>query len=69
MAKLEKCFTVLINRHEALRTYFELQNGNVVQKIIENYEAHEYSIYSCVEINDENVASGGEDTLIKLWKN
>ena len=47
---------------------YKYQKENLI-KIIENYEAHEYSIYSCVEINDENVASGGEDTLIKLWKN
>ena len=34
--KLEKCFKTLVNRHESLRTYFELQDGNVVQKIAEN---------------------------------
>lgn len=33
--KLEKCFNRLIDRHESLRTYFELENGEVVQKIVE----------------------------------
>lgn len=33
IAKLEKCFNTLIERHEALRTYFTFENDNVVQKI------------------------------------
>lgn len=36
--KLEKCFKTLINRHESLRTYFELNDGNVVQKIKDNID-------------------------------
>ena len=36
LIKLENCFNILINRHEALRTYFEIYNENVVQKIAEN---------------------------------
>lgn len=36
--KLEKCFNKLIDRHESLRTYFELENGEVVQKIVEKIE-------------------------------
>ena len=35
--KLEKCINTLINRHESLRTYFEIVNENVVQKILNNY--------------------------------
>ena len=31
--KLENCFKTLINRHEALRTYFVLNNGEVMQKV------------------------------------
>ena len=31
--KLQKCFNTLVQRHESLRTYFELENENVVQKI------------------------------------
>ena len=33
--KLEKCLQTLINRHESLRTYFEVRDGNVIQKIID----------------------------------
>lgn len=32
---LEKCLNTIINRHESLRTYFEIINDNVVQKIID----------------------------------
>ncbi len=31
--KLEKCFQALIDRHESLRTYFEMDNNKLVQKI------------------------------------
>ncbi|ELR72266.1 Long-chain-fatty-acid--CoA ligase [Fulvivirga imtechensis AK7] len=34
IARLEKAFIALINRHSALRTYFELSDEGVVQKII-----------------------------------
>ncbi len=36
--KLEKCFNALISRHESLRTFFELNNENVVQKIEKNID-------------------------------
>jgi len=36
--KLEKCINILINRHESFRTYFEVQNENVVQKIVESID-------------------------------
>lgn len=35
--KLENCFNILINRHESLRTYFEIVDGNIVQKILNNF--------------------------------
>lgn len=35
IAKLEKCFNLLIARHEALRTYFDIVDNNVVQKILD----------------------------------
>ena len=38
IAKLENCFKTLITRHEAFRTYFELIDGNIVQKIISNVD-------------------------------
>ena len=34
--KLENCINKLIKRHESLRTFFEIIDGNVVQKIVEN---------------------------------
>ena len=40
-----------------------------LKKIIEKEKAHGGSIYTCVELNDGTVASGGSDNLIKLWRN
>ena len=40
-----------------------------LKKIIEKEKAHENYIYTCVELNDGTVASGGSDNLIKLWRN
>ncbi|MCR3759887.1 amino acid adenylation domain-containing protein, partial [Clostridium felsineum] len=36
--RLEEVFEKLIQRHEALRTYFEIVNGNIVQKIDNSYK-------------------------------
>lgn len=36
--KLEKCLNALINRHEALRTYFKSENNSIVQKVLENVD-------------------------------
>jgi len=36
--KLEECINTLIERHEALRTYFELENDNIVQKILDQID-------------------------------
>ena len=36
--KLNKCFNILIKRHSSLRTYFELIDGNVYQKIKDNID-------------------------------
>ena len=36
--KIEKCFNTLVNRHEALRTYFEMNGESVVQKIADKFE-------------------------------
>ena len=39
-----------------------------MNKIIEKEKIHEGNIYSCIELNDGTVASGGfNDYLIKLW--
>ena len=39
------------------------------KKIIEKEKAHEDDIFTCAELNDGTVASGGRDKLIKLWRN
>lgn len=36
--KLENCFKILIKRHSSLRTFFEIVNGNIVQKINNNID-------------------------------
>ena len=40
-----------------------------MNKIIEKEKIHEGRILTCVELNNGIVASGGDDTLIKLWSN
>ncbi len=55
--KLNNCFNTLIKRHESLRTYFELNNDNVVQKIIDNYSFNLDILNNC---NYEDL-----DTLFK----
>ena len=35
-SKLEKCLNLLINRHEAFRTYFEIIDNELIQKINKN---------------------------------
>jgi WD40 repeat protein len=39
-----------------------------LKKVIEKEKAHDDYIYSCVELNDKTIVSGGIDCLIKLWK-
>ena len=39
-----------------------------MKKIIEKEKIHEGNIYSCIELNDGIIASGGKDNLIKLWE-
>ena len=40
-----------------------------MKKIIEKEKVHESDIYTCIELNDGTIASGGSDKLIKLWRN
>ena len=47
---------------------YKYENKNM-NKIIEKEKIHEGDIFSCVELNDGIIASGGNDKLIKLWKN
>lgn len=45
---------------------FKFKNGNFI-KISEKEKAHDKIIYSCIEFQNGIIASGGEDTFIKLW--
>ena len=47
---------------------YKYENQNMI-KIFEKEKIHEKRILSCIELNDGTVASGGEDKLIKLWRN
>ncbi len=38
-----------------------------LKKIVEKKNAHYDNIYSVIELDDEIIASGGRDGLIKLW--
>ena len=54
------------NENNSLVKYkYEEQN---LKKVIEKEKAHDIYINSCVELNDGIIASGGDDCLIKLWK-
>ena len=44
---------------------YEEQN---FKKVVEKENAHDSWIFSCVELNDGIIASGGFDKFIKLWK-
>ncbi|WP_443659025.1 condensation domain-containing protein, partial [Clostridium algidicarnis] len=57
-AKIENTFKNLVERHEALRTYFEVIDGEIVQKIDSNYKfklKEEVSNKSIEEISNEFV--------------
>ena len=47
---------------------YKYENDDM-KKIIEKEKIHEGNIYTCVELNDGTIASGGDDKLIKLWRN
>ena len=38
VSKLENCFNTIINRHESLHTYFDVIDGDIVQKILDNFD-------------------------------
>ena len=47
---------------------YKFENYNL-EKIVEKVNAHDTWIWSCVELNNGIIASGGRDNLIKLWSN
>ena len=56
--KLEFCLNALINRHESLRTFFELNNENVMQKILDNVT---YKLDVITNVNFDELNSLFED--------
>ena len=40
-----------------------------MKKIVEKENIHEGNIYTCFELDDETIASGGTDKWIKIWRN
>ena len=68
-----KCFDGLFlcsiinenNNHSLVKYKYENQN---LIKIIEKEKAHTSYIYTCIELNDEIIASGGSDKIIRLWR-
>ena len=54
MGKLEKCINTIIQRQESLRTYFEIENENVVQKIKNNID---FKLDVLNNVNFENIDS------------
>ena len=67
-----KCFDGLFlcsiyenNNHSLVKYKYENQN---LIKIIEKEKAHTSYIYTCIELNDEIIASGGSDNIIRLWR-
>ena len=64
--RLFLCSIINEKRNNCLVKYkYEQQN---LIKIFEKEKAHDDYIYSCVELNDGTIASGGKDKLIKLWE-
>ncbi len=50
--KLQNALNMIVSRHETLRTYFEIINGQIVQKILDNLDAK--IIVQDVNTNDPN---------------
>ena len=50
---LEKCINTLINRHESLRTYFEISDDTVVQKVLDKVDFH-LDIFKNANYNELN---------------
>ena len=61
------CSIIDENNNNSLRVYKykEQQQFEIIEI---NEKAHEKNIYSCVELENGIIASGGNDNLIRLWK-
>jgi len=60
--KLEKCLNTLVKRHDVLRTYFELNDGNVVQKIGKTIK---FKLQTSEEIISSNKLKEEFDNFVK----
>ena len=70
---ISKCFDGLIlcsivddeDNHNLVK--YQYDNFNLIKKV-EKIKAHNQKIHSCIELNNGEIASGGSDNLIKLWR-
>ena len=61
------CTIINENGNNAIAKYkYEEQDLN---RVLEKEKIHEGDIYSCIELDDGTIVTGGSDNLIKLWKN
>ncbi len=63
--KLEQCFQTIVNRHESLRTYFEIVEGNIVQKILDKVDFK----LEFEEVNTHNIDKLFEDFVTPFHLN
>lgn len=57
--KLQVALNKIVSRHEPLRTYFEVYNGKIVQKIADNFQ---------VSIDIEDVNTNDVDSLLYIYE-
>lgn len=51
--KLEKCLNIIVKRHETLRTYFEMYEARVVQKIVDELQFN-FDVIENIDYKDLN---------------
>ena len=59
------CSIAEYNNHSLVKYKYENQN---LIKVFEKVNAHNNYIWSCIELNNGIIVSGGADNYIKLWK-
>ena len=56
--KLQKCFDKMIERHESFRTYFDIEDGQIVQKILNKVKFN-------IEFSETTISSDDIDNELK----